>query len=134
MSYGLATARYVTDATETVSQERLLVMLYDRLAADLNISAAAIASGDHAAAGKRLGNAISIILELQATLNVEIWSGGQALHDIYTWLISELMKARIRGEAERVAACVELVTPLRDAWHEAYTLAVGRGTSGSRIG
>lgn len=122
MSYGLAMTRYISDAAETASPERLLVMLYDRLSTDLRVAAAAMEAGDHALTGKRLGNAIAIVLELQASLKVDLWDGAPQLNEIYGWLVTELMTASGCGDVMKVKDCSRVVEPLRDAWHEAYAL------------
>ncbi|HEY6795726.1 MAG TPA: flagellar export chaperone FliS [Kineosporiaceae bacterium] len=119
MSYGLAQARYASDATATVPAGRLLTMLYDRLVQDLSVAESAMRDGDVAATGERLGQAQEILLELHATLDVSVWPDGEALGRIYLWIISELNQARLRGQPQRIADCRELVQPLRDAWHEA---------------
>lgn len=124
MSYGLAHARYASDAAQTASPGRLLTMLYDRLVTDLVTAEDAMRAGDVATTGYRIGHAQEILLELHSTLDVELWPEGEALARLYTWLISELMQARLRGLPERVADCRELVEPLRQAWHQASGAAV----------
>jgi flagellar protein FliS len=119
MSYGLAQARYASDATQTVSPARLLTMLYDRLVVDLVAAEEAMRRGDVEATGARLGRAQEILLELHSTLDVEVWPEGESLSRLYVWMVGELMQARLRGLPQRVADCRELVEPLRDAWHQA---------------
>ena len=124
MSYGLAQARYASDAAQTVSPGRLLTMLYDRLVTDLVTAEEAMRVGDVATTGFRIGHAQEILLELHSTLDVEVWPEGESLARLYTWMVSELMQARLRGLPERIADCRELVEPLRDAWHQASGGAV----------
>lgn len=119
MSYGLAQARYASDAAATVSPARLLTMLYDRLVADLVAAEEAMRRDDHATTGARLGRAQEILLELHATLDLALWPEGEPLSRLYLWMVSELMQARLRGVPQRVADCRALIEPLRDAWHAA---------------
>ncbi len=70
-------ARYLGDSIATASPPQLLVMLYDRLALDLERGHAAMAAGDRETASQQLQHAQEIILELQASLKVEIWDGGR---------------------------------------------------------
>jgi flagellar secretion chaperone FliS len=121
MSYGLAKARYTSDAAETVPPARLLTMLYDRLVSDLLLAEEAMQRGDPQATGQRLGSAQAILLELHASLDVTAWSGGEALDQLYLWVIGELMLARMAGDPGKVAECRGLLEPLRDAWHEALS-------------
>jgi flagellar protein FliS len=119
MSYGLAQARYASDAAQTVSPARLLTMLYDRAVTDLAAAEDAMRRKDHATTGERIGRAQEILLELHGTLDTAVWPEGEALAQLYVWIVGELMQARLRQSPERVADCRALLVPLRDAWHEA---------------
>ena len=125
MSYGLAQARYASDAATTVSPARLLTMLYDRLVSDLGAAHEAMLRQDRAASASRLSNACEILLELHATLDLELWPEGEGLAQLYLWMVGELMQARLRDVPQRVADCRELVVPLRDAWREAQAQLAG---------
>lgn len=119
MSYGLAQARYAQDATETVTPARLLTMLYDRLVADLAAAEHAMAGGDVATTGEKVGHAQEILLELHASLDLSVWPQGRPLAELYLWLVGELMQARLRKDARRISDCRGVVEPLRDAWRQA---------------
>jgi flagellar protein FliS len=112
-------ARYLGNAVTTASPQRLLVMLYDRLALDLERAERALTDGDRAGANEQLQHAQEIVLELQASLRVEIWDGGPRLAALYTWLLTELIRANVKGSARVVGDCRKIVEPLRDAWREA---------------
>jgi flagellar protein FliS len=131
MSYGLAHARYASDAAQTVTPARLLTMLYDRLVLDLSVAEAAMNGNDHTAIGMRIGRAQEILLELHATLDLSIWPEGEGLARLYLWMVGELSQARMRRQPQRIADCRELVEPLRDAWHLAASgqtaVAAGSG-------
>jgi flagellar protein FliS len=119
MSYTAARARYASDSTDTASPARLLTMLYDRLVSDLAAAEAAMRRDDIAITGERIGRAQEILLELAASLDLEVWPGGEPLRRLYLWLVSELWTARLRKQPERVAECRELIEPLRDTWRMA---------------
>lgn len=119
MSYGLAQARYASDATQTASPARLLTMLYDRLVVDLSMAHDAMLRGEISLVGERLSHASDIILELHSTLDTDLWPQGRSLAALYVWLVQELMQARLHNQPQRVATCRDLVKPLRDAWHAA---------------
>ena len=122
MSYGLAQARYASDAAATASPARLLTMLYDRLVVDISMAHDAMLREDIAVTGERVAHACEILLELHATLDTRIWPEGEALAALYLWLVQELMQARVRHQPHRIADCRDLVIPLRDAWHAAGEL------------
>src|SRR3954451_24584983 len=117
--------RYLGDTVNTASPGKLLVMLYDRLALDLNRGEQAITAGDRQEGSRQLQHAQDILAELLATLDVDAWSGGPGLAALYAFLLTELINANITGDAARVATCRGLVEPLRDAWREAASAAVG---------
>ena len=121
MQYGMAKARYASDATQTVSPARLVTMLYDRLVVDLACAEEAMRRGEIATVGERLGRAQEILLELHATLDLALWPEGEPLSRLYLWMVGELMQARLHGVPEQIAQCRLLLEPLRDAWHEAAT-------------
>ncbi len=112
-------ARYLGDAVSTASPQQLLVMLYDRLALDLERARTALAARDHAAANEQLQHAQTIVLELLSSLQVDAWEGGPRLAALYRWLHAELVTANLRKDANRVASCLQVVEPLRDAWRQA---------------
>lgn len=116
-------ARYASNTVDTASPVRLLTMLYDRLVRDLHVAGAAIVAGDVATAHNELVHAQAIVEELASSLDVDAWDGGPGLAALYQFLLSELVAANVAKDAGRVAACLGLVEPLRDAWHEAATEA-----------
>jgi flagellar protein FliS len=120
-TYGLAQARYASDAAQTVSSARLVTMLYDRLVGDLVGAEEAMRCNDFAVVGNRLGRAQEILLELHAALDLDIWPEGEALSRLYLWMVGELMQARLKSAPQSIADCRMLLEPLRDAWHEAAT-------------
>ena len=115
--------RYLADSINTASPGRLLIMLYDRLVLDLAQGEEAIRTNNRDQASERLNHAQEIILELRTTLDVDAWSGAAGLASLYGWLLTELIQANIKLDAEKVAACRGIVEPLRDAWREAVVLA-----------
>ena len=119
MSAATLRNRYLGDAVSTASPQRLLVMLYDRLALDLERAESALATGDREQSNALLQHAQDIVLELHSSLQVESWDGGPSLSALYTWLHGELVRANVKGDLRRVGDCRKIVEPLRDAWREA---------------
>jgi flagellar protein FliS len=115
--------RYLEDSINTASPAKLLVMLYDRLVLDLQQGELAVQAGDREMASDKINHAQEIILELRTTLDVDVWEGAAGLAALYSWLLTELIQANIKLDAEKVAACRGIVEPLRDAWREAAAAA-----------
>ena len=118
-------ARYLGDTVATASPQQLLVMLYDRLALDLERAQAAVATGDREEASAQLQHAQAIVLELLSSLQVDAWEGGPRLAALYNWLIGELVQANIKLDTNRISACRQVVEPLRDAWRQAAATLAG---------
>ena len=112
-------ARYMGDSVATASPQQLLVMLYDRLALDLERGEAALRSGDRDEAHAQLTHAQDIVAELRSSLRVDVWEGGPRLAALYSWLFTELVTANVKRDANRVASCRQVVEPLRGAWRQA---------------
>ncbi len=119
MSAASLHARYKSDAVSTASPQRILVMLYDRLALDLERAELALEGGDVEAAREQLQHAQDIVIELRASLRVDAWEGGPRLAALYGWLFTELVAAHGRADRNRVSSCRQVVAPLRDAWRQA---------------
>jgi flagellar protein FliS len=119
MSAAALRARYLGDTVATASPQQLLVMLYDRLALDLERAESALIAADREEASAQLQHAQDIVFELQGSLKVDVWEGGPRLASLYSWLISELITANVKGDLRRVGDCRKIVEPLRDAWTEA---------------
>ncbi|WNV76472.1 flagellar export chaperone FliS [Geodermatophilus sp. DSM 44513] len=119
MSAAALRARYLGDSVATASPQQLLVMLYDRLALDLERADTALRAGDRQAAGNQLTHAQDIVVELQESLRVDAWEGGPRLAALYTWLFGELVQANVKADRNRVASCRQVVEPLREAWRQA---------------
>jgi flagellar secretion chaperone FliS len=125
MSAASLRARYLGDAVATSSPQQVLVMLYDRLALDLERAQKAAAAGEREAASDQLQHAQSIVIELLSSLQVDAWEGGPRLAALYNWLISELMQANTKLDTNRISSCRQVVEPLRDAWRRAAAKLAG---------
>ena len=117
--------RYVTDSVATASPPRLLVMLYDRLVLDLMIAGQSLGTGDPNAASTRICHAQEILMELRASLDATVWSGGPGLAALYSYLLTELVQANVSHDKARLDHALSLIEPLRDAWREAAAQVAG---------
>lgn len=128
MSAAALRARYLGDTVATASPQQLLVMLYDRLALDLERAEVALQERDRDAASEQLRHAQDIVFELRESLRVDVWEGGPRLASLYAWLLTELVQANVKGDLRRVGDCRRVVEPLRDAWRQAAA-SLAAGTS-----
>nr|WP_231703876.1 flagellar export chaperone FliS [Arthrobacter sp. zg-Y179] len=112
-------AEYARNAVLSASPARLLTMLYDRLLLDLARAETAQQNAEWPVASENLLHAQAIITELMGTLKTDVWEGGENLHALYTYSLSTLMNANIGRDAKLTRECIDLLEPIRQAWHEA---------------
>ncbi|MCC3273702.1 flagellar export chaperone FliS [Arthrobacter zhangbolii] len=131
MNYGLAAKRaeYARNAVLSASPARLLTMLYDRLLLDLARAEEAQQNGNWQVASENLLHAQAIITELLGTLKTDVWEGGENLHALYTYSLSTLMNANIGRDAKLTRECIDLLEPIRLAWHDAATQLPAAGAA-----
>ena len=122
-------AKYLAETVATASPTRLLVMLYDRLVLDLAQAEEAQRAGDRETASDRLLHAQEIVIELRASLRLDLWEGAAGLAQLYGFLLTQMIKANVRVDADLTASCRALVEPLRDAWREAALAAVDQSSA-----
>lgn len=116
-----AAAKFAADGAGSLSQERLLVMLYERLQRDLQSAADAIRSGQRETAHHALLHAQEIVGELDTALDHDVWEGAGRLSDVYQYLITRMINANMAQDAAAVEDCLRVVTPLADMWSQAWT-------------
>jgi flagellar protein FliS len=114
--------RYVSTTATTTSPQKLVVMLYERLERDLLNAESALVTGDRTAANGFIGHAEEIVAELASSLKPELWDGARGLSDIYSYLLTQLLTASVRQDVALVQACRQLVSPLHEAWRQAYEM------------
>jgi flagellar protein FliS len=119
MTMSAQRSQYSSDAILSASPVRLLTMLYDRLLLDLGRAEIAHRAADWPAASTNLLHAQAIIAELTTSLKVELWDGGQGLLSLYNYTTSLLVMANVKRDAASIRESIELLEPLRQAWHEA---------------
>ncbi|WP_350348562.1 flagellar export chaperone FliS [Agromyces sp. G08B096] len=124
-------AEYRRTAILSASPSRLLTMLYDRLLLDLHRAEAAQLAGDWPEAGGQLTHAQDIVIELQRSLDVDLWDGASRLMAIYDYVFQALVRANIGRDVELTRECIARLEPLRRAWHEAAEASPARSTTGA---
>jgi flagellar secretion chaperone FliS len=128
-----AQKRYATEAASSLSPTRALVALYDRLVLDLDRATAAITARDNDKAHHALVHAQEIVTALGDALDVDAWPEGQGLAAVYDYLGIELVAANLAKDANRVAACRNIVEPMRVTWREAAGLVGTAGDPGGQV-
>jgi flagellar secretion chaperone FliS len=118
MTLQAAQSWYMEETVATATPSRLLCLLYDRLARDLGQARTALLAGRRDEADAKIEHACDIYTELLATLDGSVWAGAGDLARIYSWMVSQVIAAKVKGDAALVAPVHDLVMQLGSAWHE----------------
>ena len=97
-------------------------MLYDRLAADVDIAERALDQLDYLTTNERLQHAQRIVRMLKHSLDPDGFAGGRDLLALYDFLLTHLVEANLRKDPELVRECGRIVAPLREAWQRAVRI------------
>lgn len=112
--------RFQTDGMQSVSPQRLVILLYERALRDLAEARGAIVEPDRETRHRALLHAQEIIEELAYSLRVDLWPGAENLLAIYDYVLGLLVKANIGADLRALAEAEKLVGDLASSWREAY--------------
>lgn len=110
---------YLEDSVLSAPPARLLTMLYDRLLLDLGRAETAQQAANWQAASENLIHGQAIIAELISSLKTDSWDGADGLLGLYNYAFTALVNANIQRNPELTREAIDLLEPLRQAWHEA---------------
>jgi flagellar protein FliS len=96
-------------------------MLYDRLAADVDIAGHSLDARDYLVTNERLQHAQRIVRMLKHSLDPNGFAGGRDLLALYDFLLAHLVEANLQKDPEMVRECGSIIAPLREAWQRAVT-------------
>jgi flagellar protein FliS len=111
--------KYRSQAIQTAPGPQLLVMLYDRLAADVDIAGRSLEAHDYLVTNERLQHAQRIVRMLRHSLEPDGFTGGRDLLALYDFLLAHLVEANLRKDPDLVLECAQIIAPLREAWQRA---------------
>ncbi len=110
---------YLQASVQTASPERLLVMLVDRLVRDVEQGIDALEHGLTQASHHHFLHAQDIVSALQSSLRTDVWDGAHGLSSIYSWLLSQLVRANVEHSVDLAEHCLDLARELADTWRTA---------------
>lgn len=131
--------QYLEDSVLSAPPARLLTMLYDRLLLDLGRAETAQQAAQWPVASENLLHAQAIIAELISSLKTDTWDGADGLLGLYNYAFTALVNANIQRDPALTREAIELLEPLRQAWHEAAAAvpapaAAGAGSAATPAG
>jgi flagellar protein FliS len=119
---------YFRTQVESASPMELVVLLYDGGVRAADAAHEAMVSGNIPARRAAMSKLMAIIAELQNTLDVT--KGGRIadeLDSLYTYMLSQLLKAISEQDARPIDEVRRLLTTLADAWREATHTQAAQG-------
>lgn len=110
---------YQDQSIQTADGPRLLIMICDRLVADMARAEAAIEVADFAVVDENLQHAQRSIRMLRNALDPDGFKGGHELLSVYAFIEGHLVKANLEKSVALVRECAELFRPIHEAWRGA---------------
>lgn len=110
---------HVDAGVESASSHRLIEMMFDGLLSRLAQAKGAIQQEDMELKGKKITDAISIVLGLRDSLDLE--TGGDVaanLDNLYDYIQRTLWQANLKNDAALVNECGTLVSQISSAWRK----------------
>jgi len=111
--------RYRETAIRTANPLELVVILYDGAIQSMHEARAHLECRNIAARVRCINKGVSILSELQASLNLA--EGGQiaeSLDRLYTYMKLRIFAANLQQNAAPLAEVIQLLESLRSAWSE----------------
>ena len=116
-----AVNRYYETQIKTATPEELTLMLYNGCIRFLKQAQISIANKDYKSKNLNITKAINIIDELQVTLDMK-YDISQNLASLYEFFKQRLVFASMRLDQDVLQEVIDMVTDLRDTWHEAIKM------------
>lgn len=117
MSYN-ALNQYKQNTVFTATSEELTLMLFDGAIKFINIGKINIENKDTVKAHEALMRAQDIIIELNASLNMD-YEISNNLRSIYNFIMERLVDGNIQKDTAPLDEALELLQELRSTWKEA---------------
>lgn len=118
-------AAYRDQAVQTANSPNLLLMLCDRLAADISRAEIALVANDFKAGDDNFIHAQGILRLLRVSLDPTGFEGGSELAAVYAYLEQQLIRANLEKNVELVRQCSTLFDPIHQAWRAAVNRNAG---------
>jgi len=124
---------YQDQSVKTADGPHLLIMICDRLAADIARAEVGIQESDYEVVDRNLQHAQRSIRMLRWALNPDGFEGGHELLSVYAFIEGHLIKANLEKNLELVRECARLFQPIHEAWRGAVD-ANGQSDHGPDVG
>lgn len=110
---------YQDQSVQTADGPHLLIMICDRLVADMARAEVAIGAADFGTVDENLQHAQRSIRMLRNALDPDGFTGGHELLSVYAFIERHLVRANLEKNIALVRECAELFRPIHEAWRAA---------------
>ena len=111
--------RYREANLGSMSPEKMVVLLYERILRDLEEGANALAAGDRRVFNDAVVHAQNIVTELRNALDHTVGGGVAAnLDALYDFVFQELLAALADQQIRHLTVCRDVLAPLLEAWRQ----------------
>ncbi len=111
--------RYIEADIKSISPEKMLVLLYEKMANDLLEARLAIAAHNRIRMADRVTHSQQIITELRNALDHDI--GGEIsrnLEALYDFMFVEHLEILVDQDPKHIDNCLTVLSPLLEAWRQ----------------
>jgi len=111
--------RYRETDINSISKEKMIVLLYERMQSDLMGAKKSIGENNRIEMTKKINHSQRIVSELRGALDHSI--GGdvsQNLESLYDFMFHEHLEVLVDLKVEHVENCLKVIAPLLDAWRQ----------------
>ena len=111
--------RYIEADIKSISPEKMLVLLYEKMANDLLQARLAIAEHNRIRMADRITHSQQIITELRHALDHDI--GGEIsrnLESLYDFMFVEHLEILVDQDPKHIDNCLTVMAPLLEAWRQ----------------
>lgn len=109
--------RYQEANIHSLTKEKMIVLLYEKIESDLEEVREAIAAGDTVRINQRVNHSQRIVCELNSALDHEV--GGEIsanLESLYDYMFHEHLEIIIDKDPCHIDNCLKVLRPLLDSW------------------
>lgn len=116
---------YRDQAVHTADGPSLLIMLCDRLVADMSRAEIALLTQDFKIGDENFLHAQSILRLLRGSLDPTGFEGGNELAAVYQYLENQLVRANLEKDVALLRECSSLFDQIHQAWRAAVNRNAG---------
>lgn len=117
MYSNLGVQRYKEADINSMTKEKMIILLYEKVESDLVSAVAAVHQGDSIEMTRKVNHSQRIVCELRGALDHEI--GGEIsrnLESLYDYMFHEQLQVIIDRDPVHLDNCLRVLRPLLDSW------------------